>query len=178
MQYQTDVFTSHKAYQLGGLILFATAGVLIAALAFEYIGGYKPCPLCLQQRYAYYAALPLTFLSLVLVSGEHLRSAGFLLFAVALGFLANAGLGVYHTGIEWGFWPGPETCAGPLTPPTSTDSLLKELETETGVRCDEVQWSFAGLSFAGWNVVVSFVLFVLALKAALSAGDNGAVVTD
>lgn len=176
MQYQTELSIKHDAYQLGGAVLFLTAGVIATALAFEYIGGYRPCPLCLQQRYAYYIALPATFAGLALVSGEHLKTAGYVFMAIALAFLANAGLGIYHAGIEWGFWPGPDTCAGTMAPPSSPIDLLKELETETGVRCDEAPWRFAGLSFAGWNVVASFVLSILSLKAALAAGtDEGDV---
>lgn len=159
----------HPAYGLGAWVLFIAGMVIVAALAFEFIGGYQPCPLCLQQRYAYYAALPLSFVGLILLSGDHVRVAGFLFFALALAFLTNAGLGVYHAGIEWGFWPGPQTCSGATAPPVSADALLKSLETETGVRCDEVQWRFFGLSFAGWNVVTSVFLFVIALKAALTA---------
>lgn len=160
------------AYGLGAWVLILSGGVLLVAFAFEFIGGYTACPLCLQQRYAYYAAIVVSFIGLVLLSGDHARVAGFLFFALALAFLSNAGLGVYHAGIEWGFWPGPDTCAGASAPPGSVESLMKELETATGARCDEAQWRFFGLSFAGWNVVISFVLFLLALKAALAANDH------
>lgn len=159
----------HPAYGLGAWVLFIATGVILAALAFEFIGGYQPCPICLQQRYAYYAAVPVSFLGLFFLSGDYVRVAGFLFLATALAFLANAGLGVYHAGIEWGFWPGPDTCSGAVAPPTSAKALMEGLESETGARCDEVQWRFFGLSFAGWNVVTSFVLFLLALKAALAA---------
>lgn len=169
MQFNKTNDDLHPAYGLGGWVLFLSGLIVLTALAFEYIGGYRPCPLCLQQRYAYYAALPVSFLGLVLLSGDYVRVAGFLFFAIAIAFLANAGLAVYHSGVEWGFWPGPETCAGAVTPPQSTDSLLKSLESETGVRCDEAQWRLFGLSFAGWNVVSSLLLFVIALKAALAA---------
>lgn len=162
----------HPAYGLGGWVLFISISVILAALAFEFVGGYTPCPICLQQRYAYYAAIPVTFIGLVLLAGDFTRIAGLVFFTVALAYLANAGLGVYHAGIEWGFWPGPDTCAGAAAPPASVDSLMKELEASTGARCDEAQWRLFGLSFAGWNVVASLGLFVLALKAALAASDR------
>ena len=57
------------AYRTGGLVLFAAIAVILTALGFQYIGGYAPCPLCLQQRYAYYAGIPLVFLALVLALG-------------------------------------------------------------------------------------------------------------
>ncbi len=169
MQFNKTNDDLHPAYGLGAWALFIAGLVILTALAFEYIGGYTACPLCLQQRYVYYAAVPLSFLGLVLLSGDHTRIAGFVFFAVALAFLTNAGLGVYHAGIEWGFWPGPDTCSGATQLPTSAESLIKNLEAETGARCDEAQWRLFGLSFAGWNVVTSVLLFVVALKAALAS---------
>ena len=98
------------AYRTGALVLFAAVAVILVALGFQYIGGYAPCPLCLQQRYAYYAGIPLLFLALVLVAADRRALAAVLFLAVAAGFLANAGLGVYHAGVEWKFWAGPDTC--------------------------------------------------------------------
>ena len=158
-----------QPYELGGYMLFLASAVILAALAFEYIGGYAPCPLCLQQRYAYYAGVPLLFLSLVLLSAEQLRWAAALFFLVALAFLANSGLGVYQAGAEYGFWPGPQSCGGVQEITTSAEGLLGSLESTSVIRCDEPQWHFLGLSFAGWNAVLSFVIFIGSLKAAFAA---------
>lgn len=160
-----------QAYRLGGLALFFTTGVILAALAFEHFGGYRPCPLCMMQRYAYYAAIPALFVAMAL-SSEMPRTAALLFFLVSLAFLANAGLGVYHAGAEWKFWPGPATCAGALTLPSSAADLLRDLEASNVVRCDEAPWTFAGLSFAGWNVVASLVLFTATLKAAFLSAEQ------
>ena len=157
------------AYRAGGVTLFIAIAVILAALAFQYIGGYIPCPLCLQQRYAYYAGIPLLFAALVLVSVERPRLAALVFFAVALAFLANAFLGTYHAGAEWKFWPGPLGCSGTGADPASVGNLLEGLNHETGARCDEPQFRFASLSFAGWNVVISIALFFGALKAAFRA---------
>lgn len=154
-----------KAYRLGGMTLFFVAAIILGALAFEYIGGFKPCPLCLMQRYAYYASLPVLFVAMALISERPIVSA-LLFFLVALAFLANGGLGVYHAGAEWGFWPGPDTCAGASELPKSAADLLKQAETEVVVRCDQPAIVIAGLSLAGWNVLASLVAFVGALKAA------------
>lgn len=172
MRFTKDEDAFHPTYGLGAWVLLLSAAVVLIALAFEYLGGYKPCPLCLQQRYAYYAAIPLSFVALIFLSGDFVRIAGFLFLAVALAYLANAGLGAYHAGIEWGFWDGPATCAGAAAPPGSAEALMKDLEGETGVRCDEAQWRLFGLSFAGWNVVASLFLSWMALKAALSATEQ------
>lgn len=153
------------AYRLGGLALIIATGVILLALGFEYLGGYAPCPLCVIQRYAFYAGIPLTFIAMALIA-ERPRTAAFAFLVVALGFLANAGLAAYHAGVEWHFWPGPDTCAGAQSLPTNPAELLKGLESARVVRCDEATWRLFGLSFAGWNVLISLVLFVLILQAA------------
>jgi len=161
----SDTAERSAAYRYGGITLFLAAGVILTALGFQYIGGYAPCPLCLMQRYAYYASIPLLFIAMALVS-EMPRLAALIFFAVALAFLANAGLAGYHAGVEWKFWPGPETCGTAQALPTSAADLLSGLNETHVVRCDEAAWTFAGLSMAGWNVIISLVLFATALKAA------------
>jgi disulfide bond formation protein DsbB len=143
------------------------AGVtILGALGFEHIGGYLPCPLCLEQRYAYYAGVPLLFLALVLLSAGRGRPAALLFLVVSLAFLANAGLGAYHAGAEWHFWPGPDACTGAQEITTSAGGLLDALPTTNVIRCDEAAFRFAGISLAGWNVIVSLLVAALSLGAA------------
>ncbi len=157
------------AYRVGAATLIVAAAVILTALAFEHLGGYDPCPLCLQERYAYYASIPLLFLALVLLSMHIPRTAAAVFLVVALAFLANAGLGTYHAGVEWKFWPGPDTCAATARPLSTGGGLLKQLETTRVIRCDEAPWHFLGLSFAGWNVVASLLLAAGAGAAARTA---------
>ncbi len=159
------------AYQWGGAALFIAAAVILAALGFEFIGGYKPCPLCLQQRWAYYAGIPLMFGALILLSAEYQRWAVMIFLFVAFVFLANAGLGVYHAGAEWKFWPGPDTCAatGALGGGSTEGGVLGKLAQSRVIRCDEAPLRVAWLSFAGWNVVASLILFTALIKAASAA---------
>jgi disulfide bond formation protein DsbB len=144
--------------------VLATA-VILTALAFEYLGGHAPCPLCLMERYAYYASIPVLFLALAGLSGGHPWWATFGFFLVGLAFMANAGLGGYHTGAEWGFWPGPSTCGGGLAPLTSPADLLKGGRPVKVIRCDQASWWFLGLSFAGWNTLISIGLWITAWQA-------------
>jgi len=155
------------AYRAGALALLISMAVILTALGFEHLGGFAPCPLCLMQRYAYYAAIPLLFAALVLDAAERPTAERAIFAIVALMFAANAGLAAYHAGAEWKFWPGPDTCAAPSNPlSTSAGGLLKELEQTRVVRCDEAPWHFLGLSFAGWNAVLSLLLLAVSLRAA------------
>jgi disulfide bond formation protein DsbB len=167
----TELPEKTAAYRYGGLTLFLATGVILGALTFEHLGGLAPCPLCLMQRYAYYASIPLLFIAMALVS-EKPRVAALIFFVVALAFLANAGLGVYHAGVEWKFWPGPDTCGTAQALPTSASDLLSGLDQTRVVRCDEAAWTFAGLSLAGWNVIASLLAFAGAIKAAFLAAEG------
>lgn len=159
------------AYRSGALALFiATAGIL-TALGFQYIGGYVPCQLCLEQRYAYYVSIPLLFVALALSSGGKYGWASALFFAASLLFLANAGLGTYHAGVEWKFWPGPEGCSGTPSISTNAGDLLKSLPNTKIVSCSDAALRFLGLSFAGWNAVASLLLMLLALRTAFAASE-------
>jgi disulfide bond formation protein DsbB len=152
-------------YRLGGVMLFVAAGAILTALAFQYIGGYDPCALCLKQRYAYYLSVPLLFAAMALAS-EKPKLAGFFFLLVAIAFLLNTGLGAYHAGAEWKFWPGPETCsAGAAGLPTTPEEMLKGMQMHAA-RCDEASWRFLGVSFAGWNAAISLFLTGLGLRAA------------
>lgn len=160
------------AYQAGSFALFLAAGAIVGAWIFEF-AGYAPCPLCLMQRWAYYAGIPVLFAALALAAGGSRRAAVWLFGLAALAFLANAGLGVYHAGAEWKFWPGPETCAGGVQSlSTNAGDLLKQIETTKVIRCDEPAIRIFGLSLAGWNVITSVLIFAGAVRAALAVSDD------
>ena len=147
-------------------LLIAAASIAILAAVWIFQGlGYAPCELCLTQRYAFYAAIPLALLTALLAgrSAHGLARVGFAL--LALVFAASAVLAAYHAGVEYHWWAGPTACTGG---PGSLDvnDLVNTLNSVKVVRCDEVQLRIAGLSLAGWNVVASAVL---ALYAALAA---------
>ncbi|MFA5900497.1 MAG: disulfide bond formation protein B [Hyphomicrobium sp.] len=158
--------TGHSAYRTGALALLVAAAAILVALGSEHLGGLVPCELCLEQRYAYYAGVPLMFLALVVLTAGQTRAAALLFILVALGFFANAALGAYHAGVEWQLWAGPAACTGsqPLT--SNAGNLLDALKQTNVVRCDQAAWRFAGLSMAGWNVIGSLLIAFLALRAA------------
>jgi disulfide bond formation protein DsbB len=161
--------TSHTAYRSGAWALVLTIAAILGALAFEYLGHYPPCPLCLEQRYAYYAGAPVLFAALVALSADHRRSAALLFALVVVAFLGNAGLGVYHAGAEWHFWPGPDTCTGAQALTTSAGGLLNSLQDTNVIRCDEAALRILGISLAGWNAVVSLLVALLSLRAAAAS---------
>ena len=143
----------------------ALAAGLIAAIGFVAIGGalvlehgfgYVPCMLCLWQRWPYYLGVPLAALiALVALRGDKPFLVRAELGLIGAIFLVGAGLGVYHAGVEWGFWLGPASCAGATVAPTNAGGLMAQMRATRIVPCDAAAFRILGLSLAGWNVVVS-----------------------
>jgi disulfide bond formation protein DsbB len=145
----------------------AIAAIAAAALAgawfFQLVLDIQPCPLCLEQRYAYYLALVLGALVAFAAARDIPRAVLLIGLAILLlAALGNAWLGAYHAGVEWGFWKGPTDCTGPVGNLGSASTLLQRLDTVKVVRCDEVQWRFLGLSLAGYNVLISLLIAAIA----------------
>jgi disulfide bond formation protein DsbB len=146
---------------VGVAIALLSAAALAGALGIEYIGGIRPCPLCLDQRIVYYAAVPAGLIASWLARRMP-GLARLLLVLLALAFLVNAGFGVYHAGIEWGWWPGPDECSGMAPLATNPGALLESLQKQSNViRCDAAALRILGLSLAGYSALLSAFLALL-----------------
>jgi disulfide bond formation protein DsbB len=139
------------------------AATILGAWFFQYVLGYMPCPLCLEQRYAYYFGIPLAVL---VVLGESVGASRkvllLALFAIAAGMIWNTGLSAFHAGVEWKWWPGPRDCSGPLDSLGSSGGLLRDLQSIHVARCDDAAWRFLGISLAGYDVLISLALAAIA----------------
>jgi disulfide bond formation protein DsbB len=146
-------------------VVVAAVGIaaILGAYFFQFVIGLKPCPLCLEQRIAYYVSIPLAAMILLGLSVGSSRKVLILaLGAIAVAMLYNAGLGVYHAGVEWHWWPGPQDCSGVAPNFSGGGSLIEQMNKTRVVRCDEAAWRFLGLSLAGYNVLISLVLAAVA----------------
>src|SRR5712675_991164 len=115
------------------------AATLAGAWFFQLVLDIRPCPLCLEQRYAYYLSMPVAALVAFDATKNVPRGAlvgGLAVLAAAA--LGNAWLGAYHAGVEWQFWQGPTECTGPVVDLGSAGSLLQRLDSVKVIRCDEV----------------------------------------
>lgn len=150
--------------------LLACAGLLAIAHAFQTFGGLAPCELCLKQRDVYWAtgALALAFMLWVRAPGAA-RFRQLTCWILAAGFLVEAGVAMYHAGVEWKFWPGPASCTGAAVHAVTAADLARLLNGggAKAPACDQPAWVFAGLSMAGWNALAALALFALSVAAAL-----------
>ena len=156
-QFLPPLATGHGIFICGAI----AAGLYGGALLFQYVGGLAPCSLCLWQRW------PHIIIILLAVFAPLLRMPRLVLTGIAITAAVSVVLAAYHAGVEWGFWAGPGGCTANLDANLGTGgdlaSLTDSLLATPIVRCDEVAWSFLGLSMAGWNSLFSLDICLIAL---------------
>ena len=134
-----------------------SASLYVGALWFQYFGEFTPCSLCLWQRW------PHIIIVLLAVIALFVRMPRLVLTAIAMTAATSVILAAYHAGVEWQLWSGPSGCNANLTNSGDLTSLTESLLATPVVRCDEVAWSFLGLSMAGWNSLFSLDICLIAL---------------
>jgi disulfide bond formation protein DsbB len=137
---------------------------ILGAWAFQLIGGYVPCKLCLEERWPYYIGVPLALIALIAGRiGAPVWVPRVALGLAAVCFAYGAWLGTYHAGAEWTWWPGPSDCGGGAA--IGGGSLADQIKNIHVVSCTDASFRFPpvnwGLSFAGWNAVIAAVLAVV-----------------
>lgn len=136
-----------------------SAALLLGALGFQYIGELAPCKMCYWQRYPHAAAVVIGVLAFFIPVTA-------LLYLGALAALATAGIGLFHVGVEQGWWEGPTTCTSAPIGGLSADELMAQIMSAPLVRCDEIAWQFLNISMAGWNSILSLGLALIWVAAA------------
>ena len=148
----TKIYLNHVSL---GAISFT---MILFALISEYLFGLIPCSLCLIQRY------PHIFVSFASVWLIFFRTHNFFIYPINTLIMAlSITLASYHVGVEQSIFQGPQSCSSSslyLVNDKSAEALLQDILNTSVVRCNEVTWSFMGLSMASWNLILSIGLFI------------------
>ena len=147
-------------FRIALTILIVAAATIVGAWIFQALG-YAPCELCLKERVPYYAGIALAALTLALAGASQKNWTAAAFAGLFLIFSAGTAFGVYHSGVEFGFWPGPTDCTGTLDHAGSVGDFMKQLQTVKVVRCDVVSLRVLGVSLAVWNAAISAFLAAL-----------------
>lgn len=149
-------------------VALASAALLIGALLFQYVGGLAPCPLCVWQRWPHGAVILLGVAAFAWPKATRL-----LLFAAGAAAAASAGIGVYHVGVEQGWFQATASCGATGTA-TNLAELRQQILTAPTARCTDVPWALFGISLAGYNALFSAALAAASwrLAAGERPGDN------
>ena len=129
------------------LALIVPSALMLGALGSQYIGGLHPCEMCYWQRWPHDAAIVLALFAF----GTRVNKASHVLVALAaLAIMVSGGIGMFHAGVEYGWWPGITTCST-----TAAGVSLEDIMRAPVVRCDVPQWTLLGISLAGFNAIIS-----------------------
>jgi len=125
--------------------LIIPGALMAGALGSQYIGGLAPCEMCMWQRWPHYAAVALAALAFVIPQRA-------LIWLAALAILVTGAIGVWHAGVEYHWWEGLTQCS---QIPGGSGNVIADIMKTPLVRCDQAQWTLAGISLAGYNAVIS-----------------------
>lgn len=132
------------------------------ALVSQYVGGLYPCEMCHWQRWPHYAAIVVA--AIAWPAPVPARRA---LVTLAAVLIATSGaIGVFHAGVEYGWWQGITACTSMIRPTGDTQAMLDQIMNAPVIRCDVAQWRLAGISLAGFNAILSLGGAIVILRLA------------
>ncbi len=152
------------------IVLLASLGALGTALLSQFWGGLTPCELCILQRWPYVAS---AIVGLLAVLTKNRKQRSFLVGLAAAIFLVDAGIALFHTGFEQGWWDGPSACKAEAGGAMTIEQLRASLLKAPVVACNQPQWEFHGLTMAAFNFIAAIWLSAMSLWAALRLGRIG-----
>lgn len=131
------------------LALLVPAGLMLGALGSQYIGGLYPCEMCYWQRWPHDFAIVAAMFAFGL--RNHAWKGRFVALA-GLGILVSGLIGVFHAGVEYGWWEGITRCTSTAG---ASGNLMADIMNAPLIRCDTPQWEVLGISLAGFNAIIS-----------------------
>ena len=139
------------------LSFFISSLMLISAFYLEYFQNALPCDLCITQRW-FHALIISYSLTIMLILKKKIVSNKLVLLGFSIAWVASSIAGLYHFGIEMNFWKGPDECSSNID---FSKDLLTYLLNKSPIKCDEVMFKILGFSLAGWNALISFIMFLI-----------------
>ncbi len=135
------------------IALLLPLALMAGALGSQFIGGLYPCEMCHWQRWPHYTAIALAVLAFIVPGADAKRV---LVALAALAILTSGAIGVFHAGVEYHWWQGITACSSTISAGGgSAADMLARVMAAPLVRCDVAQWTFGGISLAGFNALFS-----------------------
>ena len=131
---------------------FISLSAILFALYYEYFENYEPCTFCIYQRIPYFLIIFFSLVYLILK-----KNLNFFQFLILLFFLSSLVVSTTHVGIEQGYWSVNTSCTSKINDFEDIEQLRSSLMSATITKCDEIIWSYKGISMAGYNMIFSFI---------------------
>ncbi len=149
------------------VVFFVIVALLSVSLYLQHVVGLEPCPLCILQRYAFVLVAVFALVAALTPNLPSRIAQG----AAALFTVLGGGVSIWHVYLQLN--PPKVSSCGP-----GLEYMLSELPLARALPrifqgsgdCSEVQWTFLGLSIAGWALVWFTLLFVALVAASRRRG--------
>ncbi len=143
--------------QIIALLVFYCCLALSGAYISQYFFNMQPCILCLYQRIPFFAII---FIGIFALFFKQEKSKKIAIFICAFFLTANAGIALYHTGVEKKIFHMTQKCTSQIEETTSIAALEESLKSQSLAKCDEPQFVFLGASMALWNAIYCLFLAI------------------
>ena len=137
---------------LGIISLISISAALIAEFAFNL----EPCSMCLKQRHPYYFIILIFIISIFFQWQQKI----WFYIGVQISSLYGAFYAIWHVGIENNILSGPTECSAGLEKSNNVSSLKDQILSKPVINCDEIVWSFFGVSAASINSLILLLIFI------------------
>ena len=144
------------------IILSISCIVILTAFIAQYIFFIIPCEICYYQRYTYYLIIFTSIIFFVF------KIKFYLIYLILIEILLFLGLifSIWHLGVENNLIQGSSGCT--LTDFSFNDDNEKNLKELKNIikqnpisQCNEINWSFLGISMVFYNIILQFVLIII-----------------
>ena len=125
----------------------------------EFFQGAEPCRLCVYQRIPYFIVILLAT-SYLLIQNENFKKITFLFYILI--FFSSLIIAIHHIGVEKNLWGSFASCETNFKK-LPNENLKEYLLNKDYVSCSDVSIKFLGVSLAGYNAIVSFVMLLLSV---------------
>ena len=140
--------------------LFFSTFILLIVYYLEFFLGIEPCRLCIYQRFPYFITILLAIFFL-LIKNQNFKRIIFLLYIII--FSSSLILSVHHFGVENNWWNALTSCEAYTKNFSNSNNLKEYLLNKNYIACDEISFKFLGVSLAGYNVITSSLLLIIAI---------------
>ena len=142
------------------IVLITSVIAISIALIAEYFFEILPCKMCLYQRYPYYFII---IFSLVYFFTKKTPLAWYY-WIINFSFIIGLFISLWHVGIEQKILPGLSGCSNIIEKTSSLKNLKEQIINQNIINCDEITWSFIGISMATYNSLLLILLLLLNIK--------------
>ena len=151
---------SNNSNFLNLIFLFSSILVLLIVYYLEFFQSVTPCKLCIYQRLPYFIIILLAA-SFLLIKNQNLKKITFIFYIFI--FASSLTMSVHHFGVENSFWNALTNCESDSKTLSNSNDLKEYLLNKDYVSCSDVSFKFLGISLAGHNVIISFILLVISI---------------